>query len=375
VSEPSAWRPPLQRLSTAGRWVVILALSAVAAAVLQCAKLPAAVMLGSLAAAVLVQLAGGVVKIPRVFLIAAQAIIGCLVARSITSSIVGGFIIHWPLFLGVVALSIIASAAAGWAMSRFRIIPGSTAVWGMLPGAAPVMMLMAEAYGADFQLVAFMQYLRVVMVAAVASVVSLMFVPSGGGRFSGGYFPPISLPDLAATATLAVIGGSVGLALRVPAGVLLGPLVLGAMLNVYGWVHIELPPVVLIASFALIGWNIGLRFTHDVLAAAARALPQCLVAIVLLMAFCGMLAGTLTALFHVDPLTAYLATSPGGVDAAAIIAASTRVDTPFVMTLQTVRMIVLLLVGPYIARRIASTLGPPASNSEPAVPLDQGYPD
>jgi uncharacterized protein len=373
MSEPSAaWGRPLQRLSTAGRWAVLLALSAVAAAMLQCAKLPAAVMLGPLAAAVLVQVAGGAVKVPRVLLIAAQAIIGCLVARSITSSIVGSFIIHWPLFLGVVTLSILASAAVGWGMSRFRIIPGTTAVWGMLPGAAPVMMVMAEVYGADFRLVAFMQYLRVVMVAVVASVVSLMFVPGGGGRFSGGYFPPISLPDLAATAILAVIGGSVGLALRVPAGVLLGPPVLGAVLNVFGWVHIELPPVVLLASFALLGWNIGLRFTHDVLAAAARALPQCLVATVLLMAFCGILAGTLTALFHVDPLTAYLATSPGGVDAAAIIAASTKVDTPFVMALQTVRMIVLLLVGPYVARWMASTLEPPAPNSEPAVPPDQG---
>jgi uncharacterized protein len=169
-----------------------------------------------------------------------------------------------------------------------------------------------------------------------------------------------------------VIGGSVGLALRIPAGALLGPLVLGAVLNVFGWVRIELPPVVLVASFALIGWNIGLRFTHDVLGAAARALPQCLVAIVLLMAFCGILAGALTALFHIDPLTAYLATSPGGVDAAAIIAASSKVDMPFVMALQTVRMIVLLLVGPYIARWIASTLEPPAPNFEPAAPLDQG---
>jgi hypothetical protein len=332
-------------------------------------------MLGPLAAAVLVQFAGGVVEIPRVVLMGAQAIIGCLVARSITSSIVGDFMVHWPLFLGIVALSIIASAAAGWAMSRFRIIPGSTAVWGMLPGAAPVMMLMAEAYGADFRLVAFMQYLRVVMVAAAASVVSLMFVPSGGVRFSSGYFLPISLPDLAATAILAVIGSSVGLALRVPAGALLGPLVLGGVVNVLGWVHIELPPVVLIASFALIGWNIGLRFTHDVLAAAARSLPQCLIAIVLLMAFCGILAATLTALFHVDPLTAYLATSPGGVDAAAIIAASTKADTAFVMTLQTVRMIVLLLVGPHIARWMACTLEPLAPNSEPAVPLDQSDPD
>jgi hypothetical protein len=118
------------------------------------------------------------VKVPRVFLIAAQAIIGCLVARSITSSIVGNFFVHWPLFLGVVAPSIIASATAGWSMCRFRIIPGTTAVWGMLPGASPVMMLMAEAYGADFRLVAFMQHLRVVMVAAVASVVSPMLYQS-----------------------------------------------------------------------------------------------------------------------------------------------------------------------------------------------------
>ena len=103
-------------------------------------------------------------------------------------------------------------------------------------------------------------------------------------------------------------------------------------------------------------WNIGLRFTHDVLAAAARALPQCLAAIVLLMTFCGIPAGTLTAFFHIDPLTAYLATSPGGVDAAAIIAASTKVDTPFVMAMQTVRMIVLLIVGPLIARWMASAL-------------------
>jgi uncharacterized membrane protein AbrB (regulator of aidB expression) len=50
----------------------------------------------------------------------------------------------------------------------------AAAIWGMLPGAATVMMVMVEAYGADFRLVAFMQYLRVVLVAAVASVVALL---------------------------------------------------------------------------------------------------------------------------------------------------------------------------------------------------------
>jgi membrane AbrB-like protein len=184
-----------------------------------------------------------------------------------------------------------------------------------------------------------------------------MFVHGdGGGRFAAGIFPPADLRSLAATAMVALAGGALGLAARIPAGVLLGPLVLGAVLNVLGWVRIELPPVVLIASFALIGWSVGLRFTHDVLAAAARALPQSVGATVVLMAFCAVVAWLLVVLLHVDPLTAYLATSPGGMDAAAIIAASTKVDMPFVMALQAVRLIVMLAIGPAVARWVAGTL-------------------
>lgn len=324
---------------------------------MQRANLPGAVLLGPLAAAILVQRAGGPVEIPRLLTVAAQAVVGCLVAQSITPAIVGGFARQWPVFLGVVALVVGASAALGWTISRLRIIPGSTAVWGILPGAATVMMIMAEEYGADFRLVAFMQYLRVVLVAAAASLVALMYVHGGGGgRFAAGLFPPVDPTDFAATVAIALAGGAVGRATRIPAGILLGPLVLGAVLNVLGWVRIELPPVLLIASFALIGWNVGLRFTRDVLAAAARALPQSIAATILLMAFCAGVAWLLVVLLHVDPLTAYLATSPGGMDAAAIIAASTKVDMAFVMALQAVRLIVLLLIGPAVARWVAGTL-------------------
>ena len=363
---------PLQSWPAAGRWIVLLVVSALVGGLLQWAGLPAALLLGPLVAAVLVQAAGGVVQVPRAFMMIAQAIIGCLVARSITPGVVGGFASHWPEFLGVVALSIAASVAIGWVMSRLKVLPGSTAVWGMLPGAATAMMVMAEAYGADFRLVAFMQYMRVVLVAAAASVVALLFAHGGGGRFAGGYFPPIHPLDLAATAGVAAIGGGLGLASRIPAGVLLGPLALGAALNVLGWVTIELPPTVLIASYAVIGWNTGLRFTRDVLAAAARALPQTLGAAALLMAFCGVLAWMLVALLHVDPLTAYLATSPGGVDAAAIIAASTKVDTPFVMALQTIRVIIVLAVGPHVARWVAGALQSIAPHTEPPGSSDLG---
>jgi uncharacterized protein len=350
---------PLQRWPAAGRWAVLIAASLLLGGALQWANLPGALMLGPLAAAILAQRAGGAVKVPRIMMAVAQVVLGCLVAWSITSEIVDGFARNWPVLLGVVALIVATSLTIGWTISRLRIIPGTTAVWGTLPGAATVMMVMAEAYGADFRLVAFMQYLRVVLVAGAASAVALLFVHGsggGGGRFSAGLFPPVDWRDLAATAAVALAGGVLGRAARIPAGILLGPLVLGAVINVLGWIRIELPPVVLIASFALIGWHIGMRFTGDVLAAAARALPQSIGATVLLMAFCGLLAWLLVALLHVDPLTAYLATSPGGLDAAAIIAASTKVDMPFVMALQSIRLLVLLAAGPAAARWIAGTL-------------------
>jgi uncharacterized protein len=162
------------------------------------------------------------------------------------------------------------------------------------------------------------------------------------------------------------------MATGIPAGVLLGPLALGAVLNVLGWVRIELPPIILAASYALIGWNTGLRFTRDMLAAAARALPQSAGATILLMAFCGLLAWLLVEFLQVDPLTAYLATSPGGLDAAAIIAASTKVDMPFVMALQTVRLIALMVIGPTVARWAAGSLDRDAASVEPVGSSDLG---
>ena len=73
--------------------------------------------------------------------------------------------------LAVVAIS----SALGWLMTRWQMLPGTTALWGTSPGAASVMTIMAESYGADIRLVAFMQYGRVVLVAVVAALVTHVF--------------------------------------------------------------------------------------------------------------------------------------------------------------------------------------------------------
>ena len=46
-------------------------------------------------------------------------------------------------------LVVVVSSLLGWLMTRWQMLPGTTALWGTSPGAASVMTIMAESYGAD----------------------------------------------------------------------------------------------------------------------------------------------------------------------------------------------------------------------------------
>jgi hypothetical protein len=53
-----------------------------------------------------------------------------------STDILATFLKHWPLFLAVGLAVILASTALGWLMTRWQVLPGTTAVWGTSPGAA-----------------------------------------------------------------------------------------------------------------------------------------------------------------------------------------------------------------------------------------------
>jgi len=348
---------PAMRRHLLLHWTVLLVLSALLAALLEWFGLPAALLLGPMLAGAVLGVNGTALHVPRLPYWAAQGIIGCMIAAAVHAEFLDLFLARWPLFLAVVAATVAASSTLGWLMSRSRILPGTTAVWGSSPGAASAMMLMSEAYGADARLVAFMQYLRVVFVAAAASLVARFWVDRSGATLPAiVWFPPLDPAQFLLTLLIAFGGVALGRLTRFPAGALLLPMVLAALLNGFGLVELVLPEWLLAISYAVLGWSIGLGFTRRILRHAARALPQIVVSILALMAFSAALGALLTWQVGIDPLTAYLATSPGGMDSVAIIAASSDVDLAFVMALQTVRFLLVLLLGPFLARFIAGRL-------------------
>ena len=134
-------------------------------------------------------------------------------------------------------------------------------------------------------------------------------------------------------------------------------MIIGIALHLGGYVELQLPPWLLAVSYAVIGWSIGLNFTRTILRHAARALPQIIASILALIAFCAAIGFAMSRMLGIDPLTAYLAMSPGGIDSVAAIGASSGADMSFVMALQTVRMLVVLLLGPPLARALARRSG------------------
>ncbi|MFN2460564.1 MAG: AbrB family transcriptional regulator [Candidatus Velthaea sp.] len=345
----------ISRGASGWAWAGLVAASAAVSATLEAAGFPAALLLGPMLVAIVFGSRGATIGVPRWLFLGAQGVVGCLIARSVTGAIVTSVVRNWALMLVIVLTTVVASAVVGWLLARFGHLGASTAAWGSSPGAAAAMTAMSEDYGADPRLVAVMQYARVLIVVMTASVVARLLLgvtaQHAPAAPTTAALPPL-LP-FAATLLVALGGTWFGRRLRVPSGALLVPLVAAAVLHGSGRLEITLPVWLLDVTYASIGWYIGLTFTRETVRLAARAFPQLLAATAALIALCAASGWMLAALLRVDPLTAYLATTPGGLDSVAIIALGSGANVSLVLAIQTLRVLVVIVTGPPLAKLIA----------------------
>jgi len=319
----------------------------------------AGVLVGPMLVAMAFGLAGGGIEVPRLGFNLAQASTGAVISSAISSSVLATVAASWWQMMLSVAMTVTFAALIGWLLMRRGNLPGTTGTWGTLPGAAPAMIALADEYGGDARMVAVMQYLRVVLVVGSGSIV----VHALAGHLSGamGIVPPMMNlvrhapqgSDIVATIVVVAIGAYVGMATRILAGAILVPLFLGALLGVSGIAVMAVHDLLLALAFATIGATIGLKFRRDLARPLIRALPTMLLAIVALMLLCGVSAWVLTLIMPIDGVTAYLATTPGGLDSVAVIALGAHADLAFITALQTLRLFAVVVVGPIIARRLS----------------------
>jgi membrane AbrB-like protein len=350
--------PSKSYIDVVAQWAILTVASVAAAAVLEFMAVPAALMIGPMLAAICAGALGVKLQLWPKLTALSFAIIGVMIAAAIEPALFSALLDNWLVVLAATLSTLAASTLLGLLISRWGILPGTTAIWGSAPGAASAMVMMADAFGADARLVAFMQYVRVVMVSLAAAFIARFFVDTSGVETDPViWFPSIIPAAFGVTMLVAAAGYALGRVARLPSPAFMGPLILGVIVHAGAGAHFQLPEWLLALSFLVLGWSIGLRFDRNMLIYSFKRLPHIIVFVLVLIGFCGAIAWALAHYLGIDPLTAYLATSPGGMDTVAIIAAaSDSVDIAFVMTMQTMRFIIVLLFGPPFSRWLAGRM-------------------
>jgi membrane AbrB-like protein len=134
---------------------------------------------------------------------------------------------------------------------------------------------------------------------------------------------------------------------------LLGPMILAGVvtLAIPGG-SFGVPPPLRETAFALIGLQVGLRFTIATVREVGRLLLPVLAGVAALLVLCFGLAVALEMTTDVSLLDAYLATTPGGLYAVLAIAFGAGTNTTFVIATQGLRVIVMVLLAPIAIRAL-----------------------
>jgi uncharacterized protein len=335
---------------------LVLVGAALAGWLLDRTGVPSAALFGGLLAGLVRGLAGRrPLGVPRPAAAAAQAVVGVSIGALVDPETLAALGEDWLPVVLVTLATLLLTVGAGLLLRRQPGISPVTGAFAMIAGGASGITAMARDLGADDRMVAVLQYLRVVLIVVAMPVVATTVY--GADPAAGTAVPAEAAPGWPAgllfTAGCAVVGVLLARLVRLPVPALLGPLLVAAAVDLGGLSGgAAVPGPVEAAAFLLIGLQVGLRFTVAGLRTVGRALLPALAVIVGLVVACAGLGLVLSAATGVSELDAYLATTPGGLYAVLATATGTGADATFVLAVQVLRLFVMLLAAPLIARRL-----------------------
>jgi uncharacterized protein len=157
------------------------------------------------------------------------------------------------------------------------------------------------------------------------------------------------------TSLVAAVGAALLLdRLNFPAGALIGAMVAIAALKLFGNETPSMPGAIRVVALIIIGWDLGSRFNKQLLAALTNNIAPLVLVIACFLVTGWVLAWMLWKFGVMDPVTAVLATSPGGLVQMGALTSETQANAALVVGFHLLRIVTVLLSAPLISRLASS---------------------
>jgi uncharacterized protein len=333
-------------------WLVVAVGSVLASTVFALVSLPSPVLFGALVGGLVHALTStDEIELPPVVFRIGQGLVGAVIGALVQPSTLVRIAADWPSVTLVTLATLAISLLSGRLLALHRDVSATTGTFALVAGGASGIIAIARDLGADDRVVTIVQYLRVLLVlVAMPLVTTVLFHPrSGAGTLPSG--PTRWLPGVTFTVVAVAVGLLAQRLVTAPATALLGPMVVAVALSASGVLgQVSVPGALGNLGYALVGVRVGLRFTRASLRSIARLLPLATLLITAVIVSCGLLGVALARVTGVDPLTAYLATTPGGLFAVLATAADSGSDVTYVLAVQVIRVFAMLLLAPLLSR-------------------------
>ncbi|MGF1494484.1 MAG: AbrB family transcriptional regulator [Microcoleaceae cyanobacterium] len=155
-----------------------------------------------------------------------------------------------------------------------------------------------------------------------------------------------------------LLGGLAGFFLGIPAGALVGSMLAVALFNIFGQIEVPSFPAEIRLFFQLgVGILLGSKFTAETFYSLKELWrPALLGAAITISA--GLVSGILISRFlGIEELTAFLATSPGGLTDMSLVALDVGAKTSVVIVMHLTRLISILIIIPAVVRFVMHLQG------------------
>jgi membrane AbrB-like protein len=331
---------------------VLAVLSVACSVVLEVLGVPTAPLFGSLLAGLGYALVVPTeLRFPPAGFKLGQALVGVITGSAISLEALSAMRHDVATIVAITLATVAVSLVAGRALALRSDVSAVTGTFALIAGGASGVVALADDLGADSRVVTVVQYLRVLLVLTLMPAVTALVFDPGPGVGDGDGIDPQLGPNLVFVATATVLGVLLARLVPFSTSILFAPMIVAVVLAQVGWFQpANVPTAVGWLAYSLIGAQVGLRFTWASLRSIARMLPVVVVIIVAMVAASAGIGAVLAWLTPVDGLTAYLATTPGGLFAVLATATDAGADATYVTAVQVVRVVVILSITPLLAR-------------------------